>query len=128
MFKMYLLLYADDTIMMAESAEELQLAPQALDDYCKMWSLTMNIDKTKVVTKHPTFRLGEKSIEVVGEYFYLGVIFNYNGLFTKAINKQSMPAKKAVFALLEKAKILKLPIDITYELFERMVLPILLYG
>ena len=34
-FKMYLLLYADDTIIMAESAEELQLALQALDDYCK---------------------------------------------------------------------------------------------
>ena len=80
------------------------------------------------VTKHPTFKLGENVIEVVGEYVYLGVIFNYNGLFTKAINKQITQAKKAMFALLEKAKILKLPIDITYELFERMVLPILLYG
>ena len=134
-FEMYLLLYADDTIIMAESAEELQSALQALDDYCKAWSLTVNIDKTKVVnfsrgkvTKHPTFKLGENVIEVVGEYVYLGVIFNYNGLFTKAINKQITQAKKAMFALLEKAKILKLPIDITYELFERMVLPILLYG
>ena len=76
----------------------------------------------------PTFRLGENIIEIVGVYAYLGVIFNYSTLFTKATNKQIMQAKKTMFALLEKAKILKLPIDITYELFERMVLPILLYG
>ena len=76
-FKMHLLLYPDDAIIMAESAEELQLALQALDDYCKMWSLTVNMNKKKVVIfprdkviKHPTFRLGENIIEIVGVYAY----------------------------------------------------------
>ena len=45
--KLYLLLYADDTIMMAESARELQDALNALNEYCEKWSLTVNADKTK---------------------------------------------------------------------------------
>ena len=65
---------------------------------------------------------------MVEEYTYLGVTFNYNGLFRKALNKQITQARKAMFALLAKAKSLKLPIDITCELFERTVTPVLPYG
>ena len=133
--KLYLLLYADDTIIMAETAGELQLALNALQDYCDKWSLSVNTDKTKIVifsrgkvTKYPNFYLGKTTINVEKEYTYLGVIFNYNGLFNKAIDKQIAQAKKAMFALLEKAKALKLPVDITCELFDRTVTPVLLYG
>ena len=133
--KLYLLLYADDTIIMAESTGELQDALNALNDYCEKWSLTVNADTTKIVvfsrgkvTKFPNFFLGTTEIDVVEEYTYLGVTFNYNGLFRKALNKQITQARKAMFALLAKAKSLKLPIDITCELFERTVTPVLLYG
>ena len=59
-------------------------------------------------------------------YTYLGVVFNFNGLFNKAIGKQIAQARKAMFGLLEKAKILKLPIDLTCDLFDKVVLPVLL--
>ena len=36
--KLYLLLYADDTIIMAESVTELQDCLNAVSDYCKLWS------------------------------------------------------------------------------------------
>ena len=36
--------------------------------------------------------------------------------------------RKAMFALMEKAKILRLPTDIVLELFEACVVPVLLYG
>ena len=47
--KLYVLLYADDTIIMAESSEDLQLALQAACTYCRNWKLKINIDRTKII-------------------------------------------------------------------------------
>ena len=47
--KIYALLYADDTVVLVESAEELQLPLNAVHDYYIDWNLTMNAAKTKVV-------------------------------------------------------------------------------
>ena len=38
----------------------------------------------------PKFFYGYEHIEVVDDYIYLGVKFNYNGCFTKAIEKQTL--------------------------------------
>ena len=42
--KLYCLLYADDTAILAESENELQKALAALSGYCKLWKLEVNID------------------------------------------------------------------------------------
>ena len=42
-------LYADDTIIMAESSHELQAALNCLNHYCNIWKLKVNVSKTKVV-------------------------------------------------------------------------------
>ena len=67
--KLYTLLYADDTIIMAESAAELQEALNGLHEYCKLWSLTVNISKTKIVIfskgkvrKYPKFYLDQNEM------------------------------------------------------------------
>ena len=39
-----------------------------------------------------------------------------------------MQARKAMYSLLQKARILKLPFDIVFELYEQCVIPVLLYG
>ena len=41
-----MLLYADDTVLLAESAEELQAALNAMFLYCKTWNLSVNPTKT----------------------------------------------------------------------------------
>ena len=43
--KLFVLLYADDTIILAESPDELQKSLNALFDYCSLWHLS----KTQVV-------------------------------------------------------------------------------
>jgi len=134
-FRLYVLLYADDTIIMAESPGDLQVALDAAYDYCRMWQLTVNTSKTKVVVfsrgkirKYPQFLYGGNPLEVVSEYTYLGVVLNYNGLFNKAVAKQVNQARRAMYSLVLKAHKLQLPIDIQCELFNQLVLPILLYG
>lgn len=133
--KLYVLLYADDTIILAENAGELQKALHAVYNYCSTWDLTVNTSKTKVVifsrgkvTNNPVFEFGNDNLEIVEDYVYLGVTFNYNGLFHKAIQKQISQARRAMFSLASKAYKLSLPLDMHCELFDKLVVPVLLYG
>ena len=129
------LLYADDTIVMAKSPEELQMAIDKVKEYCDTWKLQINVTKTKVVIfsrgkvrNIPNFKYGDESIEVVSDYVYLGTTFNYNGKMNKAMKKQVTQARRALFSMLVKCKKLELPIDINCELFDSLIVPILTYG
>ena len=133
--RLYILLYADDTIVLAESPIELQNALNSVKDYCEKNFLKLNLTKTKVIVfsrgkirNIPEFFYGEEQVEVVDDYVYLGVKFNYNGSFTKAMEKQIDQARKAMFSMITKARRLQLPVDIQIELFDKTVLPVLLYG
>ena len=88
--KMFVLLYADDTVIMANDAESLQSNLHYLSEYCDMWNLSVNTDKTKIVIfskykyreKH-NFIYKNTTIEIVEHFKYLGVIFNFNNSFVK---------------------------------------------
>ena len=47
--KLYALLYADDTVIFAESSSEIQRALNAMSEYCRLWDLKINSNETKVV-------------------------------------------------------------------------------
>ena len=132
---LFILLYADDTVVLAESVEDMQKALDALKVYCDMWGLHINTDKTKVmifsrgkVRKLPIFVFDKKQVEIVWDYKYLGVVFNYNNRFGKAQKSQCVTASRAMFSLLKRCRHEKLPIDIQLDLFEKCVHPVLLYG
>ena len=118
--RLHVLLYADDTI----------------SDYCSQWNLTVNTSKTNIlifsrgkVRRYPDFVFGSDKLDVVDEYYvYLDVKFNYNGKYKKMIQKQITQARKAMYCMLAKARKLQLPIDIQCQLFDNIVLPVLLYG
>ena len=85
--RVFCLLYADDTIVLAESPAELQAALDAVHSYCQEWQLQVNTTKTKVmifsrgrVKKAPTFLFGSEALEIVHEYTYLGTTFSCNGV------------------------------------------------
>jgi hypothetical protein len=44
--KLFLLLYADDTVLLAESKTDLQNALNAMSEYCNIWNLVVNKAKT----------------------------------------------------------------------------------
>ena len=46
--KLYILLYADDTVILAESHENLQQSINLMERYCSMWKLNMNVSITKI--------------------------------------------------------------------------------
>ena len=46
--KLYILLYADDTVILAESQEDLQQSINLMGRYCSMWKLDINVSKSKI--------------------------------------------------------------------------------
>ena len=95
--RLHVLLYADDTIVMAETREQYccKWPKNAVSDYCSLWNLTVNTSKTNIVIfsrgkvrRYPDFVFGTEKLDVVDEYVYLGVKFNYNGSYKKMIAKQ----------------------------------------
>lgn len=76
----------------------------------------------------PTFTYNGQHLEIVYDFQYLGIKFSYNGKFTTAQKHLYERASKAMFSLLRKTRKLLLPIDLQIDLFDKTVVPILLYG
>ena len=85
--KLFILLYADDTVIVSESAEDLQNALNTYSVYCNSWKLKLNTSKTKVLIfskgrqRLYNFKFENENIETVSEYKYLGIFFNRSGSF-----------------------------------------------
>ena len=133
--KLFVLLYADDTIIFAENAQDLQRGLSKIKEYCDKWKLKLNTNKCKVVIfsrgvvrNYPDFSIGEDIIEVVRDFTYLGIKLNYNNKFNVAQKDLYDRASRAMFALIKKSKILNLPVDVMIDLFDKTIMPVLLYG
>ena len=133
--KLFTILYADDTVVFAESRAELQAAMHGMLHYCIMWKLDINVQKTKVViygskpgVKELDFKFGEHNINVISEYTYLGICFPCNNNMNKGISVLKNQASRAMFSLIKKSRKLGLDFDIQLQLFDSLILPILLYG
>ena len=103
---MFVLLYADDTVIFSETPEGMQNALNIFDDYCKTWHLCINVSKTKVVIfskrknrSNIEFILQGVRLEIVDDYSYLGICFKYNGNFAKVKQHLLDQAQKALFSI-----------------------------
>ena len=128
-------MYADDTVILAESEYELQNAINHLSNYCYKWNLEVNVEKTKImifsrgkVRKLPVFTYRKNVIEIVHEYLYLGILFNFNGKFNKSSKQLHDKGTRTMFAMLKQANVLNLDNELKLQLFESMVLPVAMYG
>ena len=132
--KLFSLLYADDTALMADSPTGLQNCLDAFSCYCNQWKLNVNIAKTKVVIfgarKKPKvqFNIGNQEIEIVDSYKYLGVLFTQTCSFLRARKHIVQQAKKAMILLFTRINNLDIPIDLQLKLFDHTVVPILTYA
>ena len=95
--KLVVLLYADDTIILAEHERNLQTALDSVQEHCTKFKLIVNTNKTKriifsreKVRRFTKFKYGCDIIEVVSDYVYLGVKMNFNNTFAKAMKKQNL--------------------------------------
>ncbi|KAK3082441.1 hypothetical protein FSP39_009605 [Pinctada imbricata] len=129
------LLYADDLVILSSTFGGLQRKFDNLAKYCDRWKLEINESKSMVlqVSKHgrissDTIKLKHSVLTNTSKYKYLGVIFDSTGNFH--------PAKKNIYDRGAKALYkLKSVIDreimspkISFDLFNKTVKPVCLYG
>ena len=133
--KLFLLLYADDTVLFSDNEIDMQQALSVFETYCKEWKLTVNTEKTKIVifgqgrkTNAYHFTINMKEIEITKDYKYLGILFAQSGSLLTSKKHIAEQGSKAMFSLLRKIKCLQLPFDIQIDLFNKIVKPVLLYG
>ena len=105
LLKLYILLYADDTVLLAESPKDLQNSINLMEEYCHLWKLKINVSKSKVtvfsrgkIRNRPEFYFGENKLDVVFHYIYLGLNFNFNGKFTVAKKELYEKGNRAMFS------------------------------
>ena len=107
--KIVVLLYADDTVLFAESEDEMQLLLNDFSKYCKDWKLNINVDKTKFLIfgdrrrrRNENITLNGSKLEKVDAYKYLGIMFSKSRSFNMTKKHVVEQARKALFSLYKK--------------------------
>ena len=134
--KLLVLMYADDTVILCDSKQSINQALTALYSYCSDWKLKVNCSKTKIVvfsrgkvqTSNYNFLFGGQEVEVVSEYKYLGILFNYNGKFRKGELELKEQATRALYTILGTCRKYDLPVDIQIQMYNSMVVPVMTYA
>lgn len=130
------LFYADDDAAMATSALGLQRHLNAMSEYCREWGMTVNVDKTKIVTFEKSKRKGQhrwtyngKRVEQVKEFKYLGVTLSRNGKWDRHLENVSAQGLRLLPSL---SRFMfthsNIAVSVMLYLFDTLVAPVLLYG
>ncbi|KAK2192146.1 hypothetical protein NP493_37g02011 [Ridgeia piscesae] len=111
MLNLFVLLYADDIVIMAEIEHDMQRNLDILNEYCICNKLNVKISKTKImvfarsktkIRNIRTFTFGNTDLDQVDDYTYLGICYNWIGSFIKAKKLLHDKASKAIYSLIQK--------------------------
>ena len=133
MLKLFTLLYADDTIILANTEKDLQHSLKIYSEYCNQWKLIVNIEKSKILvfgrdSKKIDFTINGTVLERVKTFKYLGLNFSKNGRYINAIKHNIDKARRASFAIAKRARQLNLSVKCHIHIINTIVKSILLYG
>jgi hypothetical protein len=136
------LLYADDSALVARSASDLQRALDALQSYCAEWRLHVNVPKTKVMVFHQQFARRHAERDVVFQYNCINIervtSFKYLGVYVcegfglrkyrECVKYRLEQAKRALAIWRRRCHLWFLDPLIAVRLFRTCVAPVLEYG
>ena len=100
----HVLLFADDTVVLAPHVGALKKKIKVLECYFDSLGISVNIEKTKVVIfrkggrveKSICFEFKGNVIEIVPSYVYLGIIMLSSAIFRLQVEKAKVKAKQAL--------------------------------
>ena len=92
--------YADDTVLVAESENKLQLLVQSLNDKCREYGMSLNENKTKVMVldgsetnENIKINVQGRTLEQIEGYSYLGCWIDRGGKCDKEVRRRIGNAK-----------------------------------
>ena len=129
------LLFADDTALVAESAEQLQCLVSEFGRVCKRRKLRVNVDKSKVMSVEvnvgPSLLnivLNGERMEVVNSFKYLGSCFSSGGGVKEDVSMRVGEGMKTFGAMKRVWSARSVTLNVKRELYERIVVPTVMYG
>ena len=135
-----LLLYADDMVLVAESAEQLQQQLDNLHQWCTVRGMSVNSAKTEVVVfgnkaavsseRQQTWKIGSRDIKRTQAFKYLGIVFHSTKGVLHCVQHLCHRAKANLCVMYQQLRELgaKRDIPLTIKLFDAIVRQTLLYG
>ena len=134
-WKVEWLMFADDTVLVGDSEEKLQVLVNEFGNVCRKWKLTVNVNKSKTMRisgneneYDVNVDMNGERLEAVESYKYLGVNVTCDGKLKEEINHRISEARKAAGALQGIWKKRRLSIDAKVGMYDAIVEPSLLYG
>lgn len=122
--------FADDIVLLSNNKQELEEMIEELNDEGKKKGLSMNIEKTKIISKEedePKIEIDGKKIEVVKELVYLGQKVTIKNKTAEEIERRITIAWKKFWSL---KHVLKGPFSIKskIKIINSCILPTITYG
>ena len=128
------LLYADDIVVMGDTAEELQNVLDVVDEYGRDFGVRFSSEKSKVLIvnrsedeRDVSWKLGENELQQAQEYKYLGVWMTPNGC-EKAKNEKASLTNQWVGRLGSAARMRASKYDVLREVWKSVAVPCIMYG
>ena len=122
--------YADDTILMAESEEELKSLLMKVKEESKKVGLKLNIQKTKIMASGSitSWEIDEETVGTVADFIFLGSKITANGDCSHEIKRHLLLRRKVMTNLdsIFKSRDITLPTKVL--LVKDMVFPVVMYG
>ena len=129
------LLFADDTALVADSAEQLQCLVREFGRVCERRMLRVNVDKSKVmcvgVNVDPSLfniMLNGERMEMVNSFKYLGSCFSSDGGVKEDVSMRVGEGMRAFGAMKRVWSGRSVNVRVKRELYERVVVPTIMYG
>lgn len=132
------LMFADDIVLLADSPRKMQRMIKCLEEYCDMWKLQINLDKSKMLifrNNRGRYARDEKwyfknvEISKVSKYKYLGIWFSASLKWSPHLVTKASEAKAALSSswsnIIERKTI---DLSVKRKVFESISLAILFYG
>ena len=122
--------YADDTIFMAESGEELKSLLMKVKEESEKVGLKLNIQKTKIMASGPitSLEIDGGTVEAVSDFIFGGSKIPADGDCSHEIKRHLLLGRKVITNLdsILKSRDITLPTKV--HLVKAMVFPLVMYG
>ena len=122
--------YADDTILMAESEEELKSLLKKVKEESEQVGLKLNIQKTKIMASGPitSWQIDGETVETVSDFIFLGSKITADGDYSHEIKRHLLLERKVMTNLdsIFKSRDITLPTKV--RLVKAMFFPVAMYG
>ena len=120
---------ADDTILMAESEEELKSLLMKVKEESEKVGLKLNIQKTRIMESGPitSWQIDGETVETVAGYIFLGSKITADGDYSREIKRCLLLGRKLMMNLDSILKSIDDTLPTKFHLVKAIVFPVVMY-